>query len=69
MKPFTVRMEEDVAQELSSLSEILGISKNAIVNLLIRQEYSKYHEDPQIKKTLDQMAELRAMLEKFNADK
>ncbi len=69
MKPLTIRMEDDVAQELNSLSEILGISKNGIVNLLIRQEYSKYHEDPKIKKTLDQMAELRAMLEKFNAEK
>lgn len=69
MKSMTVRLDDDVALELDSLSQVLGASKNSIVNLLIRQEYNKYHEDPKIMKALEQMAELRAVLERFQADK
>lgn len=68
MKPITFRLDDDVALELDGLSKVLGTSKNAIVNMLIRQEYSKYDEDPKVKKALEQMAELRALLEKFNAE-
>ena len=68
MKSLTIRLDDDVAQELQSLSEVLGASKNSIVNLLIRQEYNKYHEDPKIMKALEQMAELRAVFERFNAE-
>lgn len=68
MKSMTVRLDDDVAVELDGLAQVLGASKNAIVNLLIRQEYSKYHEDPKIMKALEQMAELRQLFERFQAD-
>lgn len=68
MKPITIRLEDDVAVELEGLSKVLGTSKNSIVNLLIRQEYNKYNEDPKIKRALEQMAELRAVFERFNAE-
>lgn len=66
MKPITIRLEDDVADELEGLSKVLGASKNSVVNLLIRQEYNKYNEDPKIKKILEQMAELKAVFERFN---
>lgn len=67
MKPMTIRLESDVAKELDELAKILGNSKNAVINLLIRQEYSKYHDDPKIKRALEQMAEIRAVLERFQS--
>lgn len=67
MKSFTVRLDDDVAQELNTISQMLGCSKNSLINLLIRQEYTKYGEDPKLKKIIEQMNEMKALLEKFNA--
>lgn len=65
MKALSVRFEDDVFEELNQLSGILGTSKNQIVNMLVRQEYSKYGEDPKMKVVLEQMKEMREMLTKF----
>lgn len=67
MKAFTIRLDDDVAVELDTLAGMLGTSKNALINLLIRQEYSKYGEDPKVKKILDQANELKALLQKFQS--
>lgn len=67
MKSFTVRLEDDVAEELNTISQMLGTSKNALINMLIRQEYTKYGEDPKMKQIIEQMNEMKALLEKFNA--
>lgn len=65
MQAFTVRFEEDVYNELSFLADLSGVSKNALVNQLIRAEFNKYQEDPKIKKMLDNVAEFKGMLEEF----
>ena len=67
MKAFTLRLEDDVAEELDKLTTMLGVSKNAFINLVIRQEYSKYGEDPKILKIFEQMQEMKALLEKYKA--
>lgn len=67
MKAFTLRLEDDVADELDKLTTMLNVSKNSFINLLIRQEYSKYGEDPKIKKIFEQMQEMKALLEKYKA--
>lgn len=65
MQAFTVRFDEDVYNELSFLADLCGVSKNAVVNQLIRAEFNKYQEDPKIKKMLDNVAEFKGMLEEF----
>ena len=66
MVQFSLRMEDDVANELTTLSNILGVSKNALLNMLIRQEFNKYESDPKIKKALEQLGEFRKLIERFN---
>ena len=65
MKAFTVRLDDDVSMELDNLTSMLGTSKNNLINLLIRQEYAKYGDDPKIRKVFEQMQEMKALLEKF----
>ena len=65
MQAFTVRFDEDVYNELSFLSDLYGVSKNAVVNQLIRAEFNQYQEDPKIKKMLDNVAEFKGLLEEF----
>lgn len=65
MQAFTVRFDEDVYRELSFLADLSGVSKNALVNQLVRAEFNKYQEDPKIKKMLDNVAEFKGMLEEF----
>lgn len=65
MQAFTVRFEDDVYKELSFLADLYGVSRNALVNQLVRTEFSKYQEDPKIKKMLDNVAEFKGMLEQF----
>ncbi len=67
MKAITFRLEDDVAVELEALSNVIGASQNQLVNMFIRNEYHKTYEDPKVKKALDQIAELRAVLEKINS--
>lgn len=65
MKATTIRFEDDVFKELEFLSNLCNISRNALVNQLVRAEFNKYQEDPKIKKMLDNVAEFKGMLEEF----
>ena len=62
-----IRFDDGVEQELSELSDVYSMSKNALVNSLIRQEYNKIKSDPEITRMLNQLKELQAVLNKFNA--
>lgn len=65
MKTLTIRLEDDVHEELERLVTILNCSKNGLVEMLIRQEFNKFTSDPKIKKALDQIQEMRNLLDKF----
>lgn len=68
MVQYSLRMDEEVATELMKLSELLDVSRNALLNMLIRQEYNKYDSDPKIKLALNQIGEFRRILEKFQSE-
>lgn len=65
MKAITIRFEDDVYNELAFLSDLSKVSRNALVNQLVRAEFNKYQDDPKIKKMLDNVAEFKGMLEEF----
>lgn len=65
MKAITIRFEDDVYNELAFLSDLASVSRNALVNQLVRAEFHKYQDDPKIKKMLDNMVEFKGMLEEF----
>lgn len=65
MKAITIRFDDDVFEELSFLSDLSKVSKNTLVNQLIRAEFNKYQDDPKIKKMLDNVVEFKGMLEEF----
>lgn len=60
---FTLRLEPDVEKELDELASMYGVSKNTVVNSLIRAEYDKVSSDPKIKLALDKINELKSWLE------
>lgn len=68
MKTFTVRFDDDVSKELDTLTQMFNVSKNAFISTLIRQEYSKYGEDPKVKKIMRQLNEMQSLLDKFKAE-
>ena len=59
MKSQSLRLEPDVKSEIEVLTAMYGMSQNALINMLIRQEYNKVEEDPKIKKACETMQELR----------
>lgn len=60
---YNVRFDDDkVIEELEYLSSVLGMSKNKVINLLIRQEYSKYQDDPVIAQYISKMKAVREIL-------
>lgn len=62
-KGYQIRFDDDkVIEELEYLSTVLGMSRNKVLNLLIRQEYSKYQEDPIIKQYIEKMKAVREIL-------
>lgn len=65
MKAFTVRFDDDVDNELETLANLLGMSKNQVLTLMIRTEYNKYAEDPKVKKAFEQFNEMKSMFERF----
>lgn len=65
MKTITIRLADDVHAELEHLSTILDCSKNSLVEMLIRQEYSKYETDPKLKEALDQIQQIRELISSF----
>lgn len=64
----TVRLDEDVKKELDNLCSVYGVSKNYLVSMLIRQEYNKVETDPKIQKTLEQINQLKSLIEQFSND-
>lgn len=64
----TIRFDDDVSEELENLAKLLNMSQNTVVNMLVRQEYNKYYEDPVVKRAISQMNELREVLERFNEE-
>ena len=65
-KTLTVRLEEDVFEELGYLSSVHGTSMNKVVSLLIRQEYNNYQADPKIVEMLDKLQRMREILAEGN---
>lgn len=65
MVTFSLRMSEEVNNELQFLATMFDKSKTAVLESLIRQEYHKYQEDPKIKRAIEQMQELKTVFEKF----
>ena len=65
---FTVRLDDDVKRELESLCSAYGVSRNYLMSMLIRQEYNKIDSDPEIKKALEQINQLKSLIDKFNND-
>lgn len=59
---FSLRLADGVTEELAYLSNVLGVSRSQVINLLIRQEYSKYQDDPVIKEYIEKMKQVREIL-------
>lgn len=64
----SVRLDDDVKMECDKLCSVYGLSKNSLISMLIRQEYNKIDSDPKIKKALEQINELKSLVEKFNSE-
>lgn len=67
MKTYTYRMKDDVAKELEYLSQIYDTSKTAVLDALIRADYNRYEEDPEMKKALDALNEMKRLAESLKA--
>lgn len=65
MKVFSVRLPEDVYEELEFLTTLLKVSKNDLIINLIRVQYDTYSDDPKIKKFMRAFDELQEVLKKF----
>lgn len=62
MRRFSVRFEDDVANELDYLATLMNKSKNDILNLLVRAEYNKFERDPKMALAIEQMQTLKETL-------
>lgn len=69
MKTFSLRLEDDVYEELEKLAKLRGISKNRAVSDMIRVSYNEIEADPKVQKLLEQMNEIKTLLDKFEKDK
>lgn len=67
-KNLTVRLDDDVYNELDTLCEMFSVSKNELIVNLIRNEYHKYKEDPKIALVLKQAADLQETLKKYQKE-
>lgn len=65
MTRFNLRLEDDVYDELKKISDLTGNSMNSVVNLSIREFWTKYGEDPKFNETIAKMNLLKAELEKL----
>lgn len=65
MKQLSIRLSEDVYQELDYLSTLLKSSKNTVVSNLIRCEYNNFQKDPKISRYLKQAEQVRELLDSF----
>lgn len=66
MRRFSVRFEDDVANELDYLATLMNKSKNDILNALVRAEYDKYESDPKIALAIEQMNILKETLSEMD---
>ena len=66
MKVFSLRLQDEVNEELEYLTNVLMQTKTAVLEGLIRQEYHKYQADPKIQKAMQQLKEVKEFLEKMN---
>lgn len=66
MRRFSVRFEDDVANELDYLATLMNKSKNDILNALVRAEYNKYESDPKIALAIEQMNTLKETLSEMD---
>ena len=66
MKKLTIRLEDEVYEELDTLSNLSDLSKNEIVNNLIRVEAHKVKEDPKVKLLIEQAKELKETFKRMN---
>lgn len=66
MRRFSVRFEDDVANELDYLATLMNKSKNDILNALVRAEYNKYESDPKIALAIEQMNILKETLSEMD---
>ena len=62
MRRFSVRFDDDVANELDYLATLMNKSKNDILNLLVRAEYNKFERDPKMALAIEQMQTLKETL-------
>lgn len=68
MKSITIRFEDDVYAELLELRKIMPeMSLNLLVNNCVRDEYSKFGEDPKIKQALSVLDTFKKSLEEMQA--
>lgn len=65
MKATSIRFEDEVYEELVYLADLLNISRNTLVNNLVRTEYNKFKSDPVLLKKTERLMELKSMLEDF----
>lgn len=69
MKSFTVRLDDDVYEELGKLAKLRGVSLNRTLSDIIRVSYNEIEADPKVQKLLEQMNEIKTLLDKFEKDK
>lgn len=67
MPSICIKFDDDLYKELDHLSKVLGMSKNNVIRMLIRQEYNRYESDPVIQEALSKMFAIREIL-KDNAE-
>lgn len=66
MHPYSIRFDDQVKQELEYLANLYGMSKSQVIQLLIRQEYSKTKNDPVVTAAAETLAKLREIVSDTN---
>ena len=68
MPNICIKFDSPVYEELNFLSDTFGISKNAVIRNLIRQEYSRYQDDPVVLDAVTKMVAIREILENKSSE-
>ena len=68
MRKITIRFEDDVANELDYLSAAYKVSKNEVINALVRAEYNKFESDPKFKVAIEQFHKIKETFEQVNSE-
>lgn len=64
MKTFSIRLEDDVYEELEFLRNVIfSRSKSSVIEGLIRQEYHKHKSDPRMKKAIESIEQIKSIVE------